>query len=72
MQQVLSGFNSTTGPDFVSVYLDDVIVGSHSIEVQVDHLRAVVQRLVEVGLKLKPTKVQYAREKLEYLEHIVS
>ena len=50
MQRVLSGLQS------VSVYLDDVIVYSATLEEHVSHLRIVFGRLRTAGLKLNPTK----------------
>ena len=72
MQQVIMGLNPTSSPDFVSVYLDDILVFSRSLEDHLNHLRMVITRLVEVGLKLKPTKCHFARRELEYLGHVVT
>ena len=72
MQRVLSGLNPTDGSRFVSVYLDDVLVFSKTLEDHLDHLRIVIQRLVEAGLKLKPAKCHFAREELEYLGHVIT
>lgn len=36
------------------------------------HLQAIAQRLVEVGLKLKPAKCRFALQELEYLGHVVN
>ena len=72
MQGVVSPLNADTGPDFVSVYLDDILVFSPTLEQHLSHLRAVILRLEEVRLKLKPTKCKFAKQELEYLGHIVS
>ena len=72
MQRVLSGLNPTDSSQFVSVYLDDVLVFSKTLEDHLNHLRIVIQRLVEAGLKLKPAKCHFAREELEYLGHIIT
>ena len=66
MQQVIMGLNPISGPDFVSVYLDDILVFSRSLEDHLNHLRIVINRLVEVGLKLKPAKCHFAKKELEY------
>ena len=71
MQQVLVGLNPASGPDFVSVYLDDILVFSRSLQDHLTHLRVVIRKLVEAGLKLKPSKCHFARRELEYLGHVV-
>ena len=72
MQQVVSAVNPSSGPDFVSVYLDDILVFSRDLDDHLEHLRLIIERLVEVGLKLKPSKCKFAQHNLEYLGHIVS
>ena len=60
------------GPDFVPVYLDDILVFSRDLDDHLEYLRLVIECLVEVGLKLKPSKFKFAQHNLEYLGHIVS
>ena len=69
MQQVVAPLKSAPGPDYVSVYLDDILVFSRTLEDHFTHLR---ERLEEVGLKIKPTKCKFAQEELGYLRHVVS
>ena len=64
--------NPEDGPDFVSVYLDDILVFSETLSDHLDHVRRVIQRTREVGLKLKPTKCHFARAELEYLGHTIT
>ena len=61
MQRVLSGLQ------FASVYLDDVIVYSETLEEHVNH-----ERLRKVNPKLKPEKCKFACDKVEYLGHIIT
>ena len=42
--------------DFISVYLNDILVASKSTEEHLEHLWKVAKRLREVGLHLKPEK----------------
>ena len=72
MQQVISRLNPTGGPEFVSVYIDDILVFSRTLEDHLHHLRLVIERVVEVGLKLKPSKCKFVQKQLEYLGHVVS
>lgn len=54
------------------VYLDDVIVLGGNFENHLHNLRAVFDRIQEAGLKLKPSKCAFLKERVEYLGHIVS
>ena len=72
MQRVLHGLNPEEGPDFVSVYLDDVLVFSETLEEHLGHLRSVMGRLGAAGLKLKPSKCCFIREEVEYLGHVLT
>ena len=51
------GLNPPEAPTFVSVYIDDVLVFSKTLPEHPSHLQLVIQRLEEVGLKLKPENV---------------
>ena len=72
MQQVLQGLNPEGGPDFVSVYIDDVLVFSQTLEEHWKHLDLVLERLEKAGLKLQPTKCHFIRTEVEYLGHVIS
>ena len=72
MQKVLDGLNPDEGPDFVEVYIDDVLVFSRTMEEHVEHLRQVLARLRKAGLKLKPTKCHFIRQAVEYLGHVIT
>ena len=66
MQRVLSGLQ------FVSVYLDDIIVYSETLEDHVSHLRIMFERLRTAGLKLNPTKCKFVCDEVEYLGHLIT
>ena len=53
MQRVLPGLNPADSPIFVSVYLDDILVYSRLLQDHLGHLRVVIGKLAEVGLKFK-------------------
>ena len=54
------------------IYLDDLIVFSKTPEEHLERLGGVFQKLREVGLKLKPTKCDFFKDRIAYLGHIVS
>ena len=54
------------------MYLDDVIVFSKTLEEHLERLGGVFQKLREAGLKLKPSKCKFFKDRIAYLGHIVS
>ena len=72
MQRILTGLNPSDGPDFVSVYLDDILVFSPSLDDHLKHLGQVLERLSQAGLKLKPSKCHFLTQQVEYLGHIIT
>ena len=70
LQRVLMGLNPVDGPDFVTVYIDDVLIFSETLEEHLTHIHSVLKRLLDVGLKLKPGKCKFLRKEVEYLGHI--
>jgi len=53
-------------------YIDDVLVYSRSVDQHIDHLAAVLQRLRDAHLKLKPKKCHFFQKRVKFLGHIVS
>ena len=54
------------------IYLDDVIVFSHTEEEHLERMRVIFDRLREHGLKLKPSKCEVFKMEINYLAHHVS
>ena len=54
------------------IYLDDIIVYSRTPEDHITRLRGVFEKLSKAGLKLKPSKCEFFKERIAYLGHIVS
>ena len=54
------------------IYLDDVIIFSKTPEEHVQRLWSVLQKLRAAGLKLKPSKCEFFKDRISYLGHIVS
>ena len=53
----------------VCVYLDDILVTGASEKEHLEHLKLVLQRLEDVGLRLKRSKCQFMVSHVEYLGH---
>ena len=49
------------------IYLDDLIMFSHTTEEHLHHLRIVFDHLREYNLKLKPSKCSLFKEEINYL-----
>lgn len=67
IQRALRGLES-----FCSVYIDDIVVFSKSMEQHVQHLQKVFSRVRQLGLKLHPKKCCFGYTEVSFLGHIVS
>ena len=72
MQRVLLGLNPDNAPAFVSVYIDDILIYSRTLAEHMEHLRTVLNRLIEVSLKLKPSKCQFLQPEVDFLGHVIT
>eukprot|EP00731_Ephydatia_muelleri_P016088 Em0009g512a len=72
MQQVLAGLNPAEGPEFVSVYIDDILIFSANLEDHIGHLKLVLERITQANLNLKPSKCHFIRKEVEYLGHVIT
>ena len=57
---------------YALIYLDDVILYSKTEEEHLVHLRTILERFMEHGLKLKPSKCNFFCTEISYLGHKVS
>lgn len=62
----------TQDPPFVRVYIDEAVILSISMEEHVGHIRKVLQRLSDRGLKIEFWRRHSARFKMPLLGHVVS
>ncbi len=64
---ILSGYKWHT----CLVYLDDVIVFSHTLGDHIEHVDAVLTALRGAGVSLKLRKCQFFTDRIRYLGHII-
>ena len=57
--------------DFVIVYMDDLLIYSKTSEDHERHLRAVLQRMQEHGLRARVHKCRFLQKEVDYLGYIV-
>ena len=72
MQQVIAGLNPEDGNEFVTAYIDDVLVFLASLQEHLKHLQSVIDCLREVNLKLNPLKCKFVRKEVDYLGHVIT
>jgi len=68
MEMVMGSLNLTD----CLLYLDDIVIFSDSVESHLEKLSRVLAKIAEFGLKLKPSKCDFFKERLKYLGFIVS
>ena len=57
---------------YALIYIDDIIIFSKSVEEHLAHLEEVFRRLRDANVKLNPKKCSFAKQKVEYLGHLVT
>lgn len=57
---------------FVFVYLDDILIFSPDLETHIQHVRTVLQRLLENQLYCKADKCEFHTTKTTFLGHVIS
>jgi hypothetical protein len=68
MNEVLSDYLDV----FCIAYLDDILIYSDDIEQHRQHVKMILERVEEVGLKLKASKCEFHTDRMEYLGYIIS
>lgn len=66
IEQTLQGLPS------VAVFADDICVTGEDEESHLKNLEAVLQRLKEAGLTVRPDKCRFLEDEIEYLGHVIS
>jgi hypothetical protein len=57
--------------EFVTVYLDDIMIYSKSFEEHVEHIEKVLMKLKEINAVIKLKKCEFGKRNLEFLGHRV-
>ena len=57
---------------FLLLFIDDLIIFSRTLREHLIHLKAILEKLRDAGLKLKLKKCYFAKNSVKYLGHIVS
>lgn len=64
-------FQDLIARNIVQVYLDDILVMSRNVDEHLEHLRLVLQRIDDKGLRVKLSKCEFAQTELKFLGHII-
>ena len=54
----------------VGIYIDDIIIASHTFDEHLQTLRQTFQRLQEAGLRASPNKCEFATSTIRFLGHV--
>jgi hypothetical protein len=57
--------------EFVTVYLDDIMIYSKSFEEHIEHIEKVLMKLKEINAVIKLKKCEFGKRNIEFLGHIV-
>ncbi|CAF3004538.1 unnamed protein product [Rotaria sp. Silwood2] len=71
-QRVMNNLLATGRWDYVVVYLDDIVIFSHSLQEHKHHVDEVLSVLNKAHFKVSPAKCIIAAKQIEFLGHIVS
>ena len=58
--------------NFAVPYLDDLLIFSKTFKEHLNHIKLVLQRLKKHGIKIKPSKCNFFKRELSYLERFIS
>ena len=71
-QRIMYELLVTNRWDFCLVYIDDVLIFSHTFEQHVSHLNEILSVLATANLQLNPQKCSLVRSEIDYLGHTIN
>ncbi|CAF2802509.1 unnamed protein product [Rotaria sp. Silwood2] len=71
-QRVMNNLLATGRWDYVVIYLDDIVIFSHSLEEHKRHVDEILSILDAAHFKVSPPKCTIAARQIEFLGHIVT
>ena len=57
--------------EFVTVYIDDILIYSRTFKEHMEHIRKVLEKLRKFHVKVKLKKCRFCEEEIKYLGHLV-
>lgn len=64
MREIINKFSK---PDRVISYVDDILIGSPSLDEHMNDVKEMLQLLREAGLKINPKKIQLGQDQVQFL-----
>ena len=71
-QRVMNNLLATGRWDYIVIYLDDIVIFSHTLEQHKRHVDEVLSILSDAHFKVSPSKCTIAARQIEFLGHIVT
>ena len=71
-QRVMNNLIATGRWDYVVVYLDNIVIFSHSFEEHLRHVAEILSILDRARFKVSPPKCSIASSRIEFLGHVVT
>lgn len=71
-QRVMNNLLATGRWDYVVIYLDDIVIFSHSLEEHKRHVNEILSILDAAHFKVSPPKCTIAVQNIEFLGHVVT
>ncbi|KAK0413959.1 hypothetical protein QR680_007081 [Steinernema hermaphroditum] len=71
-QRAIEGIFEDILTQYVFVYVDDILVASETWEEHILHLKEVLKRLKNAGLRLKAQKCCLAKDEVQFLGHLLT